>query len=71
MVANQISTHGALLRNATNTADIPVGSTEYTQVTGHGVGAGAAVHDLTANAGKLTLARAKCYDLDPRTNGIA
>ena len=50
---------------------MPVGSTEYNQVTARGVGAGFIVHDLTGAAGQLTLARAKTYDLDPRTNGVA
>ena len=68
MAANQISAHGAAVNNNAGAA-MPVGSTEYQQVTAHGVGAGFVVHDLTDDAGKLTLARAKCYDLDPRTNG--
>ena len=46
---------------------MPVGRTEYNQVTTHGVGAGYAIHDLTATAGRLSLAKAKTYDLNPRT----
>ena len=68
--ANQISAHGAPV-NDNGGNPMPVGSTEYNQVTAHGAGAGFVVHDLTGAAGQLTLARAKTYDLDPRTDGAA
>ena len=70
MAANQISAHGALVRNAAGDDDLPVGSTTYTQVTAHGDGAGARDYDLTDNAGKLALAKAKCFDLDPRRGAV-
>ena len=56
------------IQNAANTNPLPTGSMTYTQVTAHGAdGAGIRDYDLTGDAGKLALAHAKTYDLDPRT----
>ena len=70
MEANLISAHGTPVQNAAGAANLAVGSTPYTQVTAHGAGAGPRDYDLTNEAGKLALARAKTYDLNPRTGAV-
>lgn len=66
---DEISADGALVRNAADDGDLPVGSTTYTKVTDRGRAAGGYNYDLTDDAGKLALARDICFERDPRRDG--
>jgi len=65
-----ISADGALVRNAADDDDLPIGSTTYTKITNRGGrDAGGYDYDLTNDDDKLQLAKDICFEQDPRQDG--